>query len=736
MRLTKKEFYICLVSAAFLFIAQHDTVRGENETSSSISGFDILDRTLNSVEKIDLNAILPIGKSNFSGVTGETIPILESFVFNDSNYSREKANAENATLTSNFVEVKQPVQLDNLTVRNYLINQNNISKVAGIRVNDSCIVSSATDSGKTQYLNICNPPDVQIAPGKDHVIEMTNNFIGVWNKTDILSNKTVIGETDKINPLYWTNNFFKISQKNDTFDPSIIYDRSSHRWFSTIVEFENPDDEDLRKSDKMGVLLSYSAPDNYKRWTVMKFSPRLIIPGDRTYYFCPDRPMIHASSDKVLISMTVSDPHNNYCDERNISIRYLFMAVFDKRELLDDEFKKKNFDAIYLEYFNYHYVPVKSNSDKSDINLVNVPPYPASNSRLSFMKLSGTVQNLQCNIYGRDLDYPKQLPPNAVQKGTNYKLYLADNRIIDAVETRDNGTWITFQNGCDSGVNNTSCIRLIKLNVDEQSPFRKCSSQQSMNATSEYYEGGNMTAVNDLNLSQIPDMASNGNLPLPVANEIVSEMVNDPELASSVLDEVTSKLNVTMTNNFNTSEIIEMVSNESLPSPIANDIVSELVSDPNLAPKIVNDIRYNLISNLMIKRDLDFQIGSDLYYYYYPAIAVSKNGSLVVYFGFSSKNNYPSLGLLVLNTTLLSQSGDSVNGTLKYDPILVKNGTAFAKEESITEESGCSLRSPCTRYGDYFSIANDPFDDSILWAAGEYYDDDYFSTIISSIRLR
>lgn len=76
-----------------------------------------------------------------------------------------------------------------------------------------------------------------------------------------------------------------------------------------------------------------------------------------------------------------------------------------------------------------------------------------------------------------------------------------------------------------------------------------------------------------------------------------------------------------------------------------------------------------------------------------------------------------------------------MNGPRIYDPILVKNGTTYAQEESITNTGYCSEDTPCTRYGDYFSIRNDPFDDSRLWAAGEYYDGKYFSTVISSIWL-
>jgi hypothetical protein len=655
---------------------------------------------------------------------------LESFVLNDNIYTQEKENAENATLPLNVQKIGPPSNLDNTTVRNYLIDQKNISRISGISANDSCIIYSTGDSGQKQTLNFCNPPDVQIAPGKNHVIEMTNNFIGVWNKSDILSNKSLLEESKANNPIYWTNNFFKINPKNDTFDPSIIYDSTSHRWLSTLVEFEIPHGDESRKSDKMGMILSYSAPDNYKRWTVMKFSPRLILPTETSYY-CPDRPMIYASTDKVLISMTISDPVDKQCSEENKSTRYLLMAIFNKTQLFDDTYMKKDFDVMYVYDRNYHYVPVKSNSERAEIDLVNISPYADTNLRLTYLKISGSLDKLSKELYERDLAYKKSIPPNAVQKGTNTKLYIADNRIIDAVETRNNEVWFTFHNNCNVGGHNTSCIRLVKLTVDKNSPSKHLETfAGGTNTTTTSYEAGNMTAPTD-----VSEMASNGSLPFPVASNVLSQIIADPKIQPIVVDKVTPELKKIIPNNVNHSEIVKIVENASLPSPVANSVVSDLVADPKYKSMVLDEVYENLDSHLPIKRDLDFQIGSDNYYYYYPTIAISKNGSLVVYFGFSSNTSYPSLGLLVLNPNSLSQSGNSVEGPLKYDPILIRNGTTFAKEENITKGGGCNLYKPCTRYGDYFSINTDPFNDTVLWAAGEYYDSKYFSTIISNIRL-
>lgn len=732
MESSQKQSYIYLASVIFLFIVELSTADADNETSSTVATNETLNRTLNSVQKVDLNSVPTIGLSNYSVTMNKTIPILESFVLNNKTYNSEKANAENVTLPLNVRQVIPPSKLDNNTVRNFFISQNNISRNAGITTNDSCIQYSEDKPGQKQSLNICNPPDVQIAPGKEQVIEMTNNFIAVWNKSDLISNKTILNESSANSPIYWTNNFFNVNQKNDTFDPSIIYDPLSHRWFSTLVEFEVPDNDQLRKSDKMGVLLSYSDSDDYKRWTVMKFSPRLIFPS-KTTYFCPDRPMIYASTDKVLISMTVSDPENKLCDANNDSTRWLFMAVFNKTQLLDDDYKRKDFDVIKVYDRNYHYVPVKSNLNKSEIDLVNIAPFVDEYLMMSYIKINGTLDNLHHYVYDRNLGYEKHLPPNAVQKGTNTRLYLADNRIIDAFETDNNETWITFHNDCKIMTNNTSCIRLVKFTIDKG--FGDLTTtNNSTNATGFSFKAGNMTASSIPNSAEIHKMASKGTLPLEVANSVVSKLFATSKNTGRVLDKVTAEIHKTMPS-VNKSEIVKLGGNASLLPPIANNVISNMMIDPKVAPIVINEIRDELRSDKIFSRVLDFQIGFENYYYYYPTIAMSKNGSLVVYFAFSSKNNYPSLGLAVLNTSLLSQSGNTVKGPLIYDSILVRNGTSFAQEESIINDY-CPASNPCTRYGDYFSIVKDPFNSSQLWAAGEYYDDKYFSTLISNIRLR
>ena len=98
-------------------------------------------------------------------------------------------------------------------------------------------------------------------------------------------------------------------------------------------------------------------------------------------------------------------------------------------------------------------------------------------------------------------------------------------------------------------------------------------------------------------------------------------------------------------------------------------------------------------------------------YYYYPALEINDKDNVIAIFGYSNKSIYPSLGVVNLTET----NDKSVVAT-KYT---LKNGRTIADE---TRDLFCEyndLRFECNRYGDYFSVARDPTDSSVVWVVGE-----------------
>ena len=66
------------------------------------------------------------------------------------------------------------------------------------------------------------PPDVQVATGPNHIVEMVNSDYGIWTKQGVF----VEGD--------FLENFF-LTDVNIPFDPKIFYDTQSGRWFASAL---------------------------------------------------------------------------------------------------------------------------------------------------------------------------------------------------------------------------------------------------------------------------------------------------------------------------------------------------------------------------------------------------------------------------------------------------------------------------------------------------------------------
>jgi hypothetical protein len=107
----------------------------------------------------------------------------------------------------------------------------------------------------------------------------------------------------------------------------------------------------------------------------------------------------------------------------------------------------------------------------------------------------------------------------------------------------------------------------------------------------------------------------------------------------------------------------------------------------------------------------DVDIGALASSLYYPAISISRNGTLGIIFGYSSHSVHPSL--LVSTRSSSNYELNSINM-----PQYLKLGTA-------NELSN--------RYGDYFAASSDPSNSSVIWVAGEYHSMATWSTYISGL---
>ena len=139
------------------------------------------------------------------------------------------------------------------------------------------------------------PPDVQIAVGPAHVVEMVNLAGQTWLKNGISTTTFPLSE------------FFRTGSHSIT-DPRIMYNNGTGRWFAAI--------QDITASS---VHLAVSSPDNPQgNWTLYNFP----------FHDCPDQPSLAASNDKLVIS--ANDFANN-CTGIFTGAQY---TVVDKNDLL------------------------------------------------------------------------------------------------------------------------------------------------------------------------------------------------------------------------------------------------------------------------------------------------------------------------------------------------------------------------------------------------------------------
>lgn len=140
------------------------------------------------------------------------------------------------------------------------------------------------------------PPDVQIAVGPRHIVEMVNLAGQTWLKQGLSTTPFTLDQ------------FFRTKSDSIT-DPRVMYDNTTGRWFAAIQDIT---------TDSIHLAVS-TTDDPQGNWTVYNFP----------FSNCPDQPGMAVSNDKLVISV---NDFTNHCDGGTFSgAQY---AVVDKGDLL------------------------------------------------------------------------------------------------------------------------------------------------------------------------------------------------------------------------------------------------------------------------------------------------------------------------------------------------------------------------------------------------------------------
>src|SRR5437660_3066559 len=134
-------------------------------------------------------------------------------------------------------------------------------------------VFNALSQNQSCY-DFCVPPDVQVATGPTRILEMVNSAAEIFTKQ---------GTSVTIVPI---PKFFKLPVSDHIFDPKVLYDSLSGRWFASIGD-------EVTKNITIAVSFTNDPGGN---WTLYQLAPS---PNSNL----ADQPILGISGDKVVVSV-------------------------------------------------------------------------------------------------------------------------------------------------------------------------------------------------------------------------------------------------------------------------------------------------------------------------------------------------------------------------------------------------------------------------------------------------
>jgi len=264
------------------------------------------------------------------------------------------------------------------------------------------------------------PPDVQIAAGPNHLVEMVNSHVKIWTK-----------DGTPVTDFPLASLFLFLSE--DPFDPKIFFDHQSDRWFASVTSFSN------------NLRLAVSATnDPTGTWFVynISYSP-----------FFPDQPRIGVSDDKFVVST------NDFIGNFFFGAHYF---ILDKNQMITGS-TITNIQEIGPDNTRFSIVPVRSLSSTLPLYMVSIDDFV--DNTVTLYTITGSAPN--ASIQTLDLPIiPASFPPNAIQMGTSNLIATSDNRIQDAVWF-DEDLWFALNDSCipSGDTVSRSCVHLVQIDT-------------------------------------------------------------------------------------------------------------------------------------------------------------------------------------------------------------------------------------------------------------------------------
>ena len=308
----------------------------------------------------------------------------------------------------------------------------------------------------------CEPPDPVIAAGRDHIVEIVNELMAIYDKQGHLKMNTTLLDAFSLlsggirNPL--------------TSDPNIVYDFKENRWFASfmVINEKNP------TPSKIAVLIAASKDSNpMGLW----YSQNVRVDGENPLFKeCVDRPMIGISDTKLFLSANLAPTNGSgFCREGEPD--HYQILVGNKTDLLNSENKFRPFRMVGGVALSL--VPVKSYGIGQGICLVSTSATPSRFIWLYSLNITNDKLTNSSNRF--TLINQTFLPRGSLQPDTEKRIHTGDSRILDEHTTTGKFGRHIIQ-VCKTKVDEHArdCIRFIQLLTGNSSSSVNCNSNINM----------------------------------------------------------------------------------------------------------------------------------------------------------------------------------------------------------------------------------------------------------------
>jgi hypothetical protein len=304
----------------------------------------------------------------------------------------------------------------------------------------------------------CYPPDVTVAAGPNHVVEMVNTGMQIWDKAG--SSLSMVS----LSGFYGTG-------PDSIFDPKIVFDQQSNRWFAALA-----DAGDGNCNPQCSILVAVSLTDDPTgSWNIYSF------PFGNLF---SDQPIIATSDDKLAISV-------NDFDSTGFVGAQVYVA--DKNAMISGSSVTFTPTVPDPTLFSIH--PAQSLSSSPCVYMVSVNAL--GTTALQLFSACGDPKTGVTFTHEGDIPMaPSSVPPSGTQPGPT-TVDTGDGRSLTAAYY--GGTiWHGFNDACiPGGTTIQSCVRVQKLDITNLGSLL-VDTNIGENATDTYYPALSMNDAGEM----------------------------------------------------------------------------------------------------------------------------------------------------------------------------------------------------------------------------------------------